>query len=67
MLLSKTGRGLHELNPRQLCNYSFAIQLEACDGKDEREEFLMELSLPLDPGLQHDAIMAQFKRQTGQG
>lgn len=60
-MLSKTGRGLHTLNPRQLCNLSFALQLEACDGKDEREEFLMDLKLPLDPGAQYDALMAQFK------
>lgn len=50
-MLSKTGRGLHTLNPRQLCNLSFALQLEACDGKDEREEFLMDLKLPLDRAL----------------
>jgi hypothetical protein len=58
-LLRRTGRGLEQLNPRQLCNYAYALLVEN-KNDEERDEFLMELYAPLDAGEQFSAAMARM-------
>lgn len=55
IILSRGGRGVGYLTPREVCNVAFAIHLDGMTA-EERSEFLFELTLPLDPFEQYDAV-----------
>jgi hypothetical protein len=65
-MLSKSGRGVHTLNPRQACNLAYHLQLDGADNEVQRAEFLEELNAPLDPMEQYDLAMMQL-RAGGEG
>ena len=44
------------MNLRQLCNIAFAAAMENRDA-EQREEFIFELSMPLDPMAQAKYVM----------
>lgn len=66
ILLSRSGRGIETLNPRQMCNFAYALLLENKD-QEERDTFLFELSMPLDPMEAADVMFSRMKTEGAPG
>ena len=48
LLISRGGAGVHVLSPRQLCNVMFSLLWDMCQGEEERENLMWELTAPMD-------------------
>lgn len=53
------------LSPRQLCNVVYALRMEKLQSQDEVDEWLWELTAPLDPLEQAEHVGQAVARTMG--